>query len=71
MEQDQPQQVEDTVEDLEIDEPIEEPDQETNGTLFLSIIIQLSFHFLSKKQYKDLLFQTIFVFFKKKKDLES
>ena len=31
MEQDQPQQVEGTVEDLEIDEPIKEPDQETNG----------------------------------------
>ena len=31
MEQNQPQQVENAIEDLEIDEPIEEPDQETNG----------------------------------------
>ena len=31
MEQDQPQQVEGTVENLEINEPIKEPNQDTNG----------------------------------------
>ena len=31
MEQDQPQQVKGTVEDLEIDESIKKPNQETNG----------------------------------------